>query len=217
MIIDIKRWVLVGLIIVIIYLVLNQQGITELLAHDGTLLRQQLLNLGWLGPLAVIILMAVAVVISPLPSAPIALGSGAIYGHLWGTLYVVLGALSGAVIAFSISRYIRPKKLALWLENRFSPKKYGSQHSLMLMVCASRLLPFVSFDIVSYAAGLTPLRMWRFTLATMVGIVPASFLLAHMGSELSSFDPVRIGLALMVLVLLGIVPLVYRVKRTSRG
>jgi uncharacterized membrane protein YdjX (TVP38/TMEM64 family) len=46
----------------------------------------------------------------------------------------------------------------------------------------SRLLPFVSFDAVSYAAGLSRLRFWRFALATLAGIVPASFLLAHFGS-----------------------------------
>ena len=42
--------------------------------------------------------------------------------------------------------------------------------------------PFVSFDAVSYAAGLSSLRVWRFALGTLAGIVPASFLLAHFGS-----------------------------------
>lgn len=211
----IKRWCLVGLVTIFIYLILQQYDVVELLMQDGTLLRERLLNLGWIGPLAVIVLMIVAVVLSPLPSAPIALGAGAVYGHLWGTIYVVFGALLGALIAFSISRYLRPRKMALWLENTLSLRKYGSQHSLMLMVCASRLLPFLSFDLVSYAAGLTPITLLRFALATLVGIVPASFLLAHMGSELSSFNPVRIGLALIVLVLLGAVPLVVRSLRKA--
>ena len=214
---EIKRWCVTALVIAVIYLVIRQYGIGELLANDGVLLRERLLSFGWVGPLVVIILMVVAVVMSPLPSAPIALGSGAIYGHLWGSLYVVFGALLGALVAFSISRYLRPKRLALWVERVFSLKKYGSQHSLMLVVCTSRLLPFVSFDLVSYAAGLTHLSMWRFTIATLVGIVPASFLLAHMGSELSSFDPVRIGLVLVVLVLLGAAPLVYRVMRKDES
>ena len=49
------------------------------------------------GPLAIIGLMTFAVVFSPLPSAPIALAAGAIYGHLWGTLYVIAGAELGAL------------------------------------------------------------------------------------------------------------------------
>jgi uncharacterized membrane protein YdjX (TVP38/TMEM64 family) len=42
-------------------------------------------------------------------------------------------------------------------------------------------MPFMSFDMISYAAGLSRLHAWRFALATMAGIIPASFLLAHVG------------------------------------
>ena len=58
----------------------------------------------------------------------------------------------------------------------------------MATVFATRLMPFLSFDVISYAAGLTPLATWRFAVATVAGIVPASFLLAHFGGELASTD-----------------------------
>ncbi len=53
----------------------------------------------------------------------------------------------------------------------------------MWMVFVSRLMPFVSFDLISYAAGLSVLKPWRFALATLAGIIPASFLLAHFGVQ----------------------------------
>lgn len=211
------RLVLVGVIIVLVYIWSEKQGITQLIAGEEDLLRGWLLDQSWLGPFAVILLMMVAVVLSPLPSAPVALVAGAVYGHAWGTLYVELGAILGALIAFGISRYLRPESLSRWLETKLSFKRYNSQNTLMLAVCASRLLPFLSFDLVSYAAGLTPLGLWRFTIATMVGVLPASFLLAHMGSEISSFDPRRISVALLVLVLLGVVPLLIQGLRNRRG
>lgn len=40
----------------------------------------------------------------------------------------------------------------------------GSQNKLTAIVLVARLLPFVSFDLVSYAAGLTALNAWRFAL-----------------------------------------------------
>ena len=66
----------------------------------------------------------------------------------------------------------------------------------------SRLLPFVSFDAMSYAAGLSRLHFWRFTLATMAGILPASFVLAHFGSAamdgtFGSAEWIALGLGLM--------------------
>ncbi len=52
----------------------------------------------------------------------------------------------------------------------------------MATVFVSRLLPFVSFDVISYAAGLSKITFWRFGLATFAGIVPASFVLTHLGA-----------------------------------
>jgi uncharacterized membrane protein YdjX (TVP38/TMEM64 family) len=159
------------------------------------------------GPLAVVALILVAVVITPIPSAPIALTSGALYGHTWGALYVAIGAELGAVIAFVIARWVGAATVKRWLGERLDVGLLGSQNTLMFLVFASRLLPFVSFDIVSYAAGLTVLHVWRFALATFAGIVPASFLLAHFGREMGSGNAERIGWAALLLGALVALPL----------
>ncbi len=44
-------------------------------------------------------------------------------------------------------------------------------------------MPVVSFDIISYAAGLTRMGFWRFMLATMVGMAPATFLYSYLGEQ----------------------------------
>ncbi len=167
--------------------------------HSEADLRRYAQSLGALGPVLIIALMTLAIVMSPLPSAPVALASGALYGHSWGTLYVLLGAELGAVIAFSLARVLGYDVLQRWFGGRLAVSWVGSQTSLMLLVFVSRLLPFLSFDIISYLAGLTALTFWRFALATLAGIAPASFLLAHFGSELATFEAQRIALALLLL------------------
>ncbi len=72
----------------------------------------------------------------------------------------------------------------------------------MRLVFALRLIPFVSFDIISYAAGLTPLRFWRFALATLAGVTPIAFLLSHFGEAFVGQELDRIVLALLALGLL---------------
>jgi len=69
----------------------------------------------------------------------------------------------------------------------------------MGLVFVSRLMPFLSFDVISYAAGLTSLMFWRFVVATLFGIAPASFFLAHVGSEMASTELNRIAIALLLL------------------
>ena len=151
-----------------------------------------IMDAGWWGPMAVVGLMTVAVVVSPLPSAPIAVASGAAYGHIWGTIYVIAGSEVGALIAFTLARFLGRDVLRNWLGEKLEAGLLGSQNALTFTVLVSRLLPFISFDIISYAAGLSAIHTWRFALATLAGIIPASFLLAHIGDEAANGD---IGLA----------------------
>lgn len=128
-------------------------------------------RLGAWGPAGIVALMVLAILVSPVPSAPIALAAGALYGHTWGTLYVLVGAELGALAAFGIARFAGYEALRGWLGERVSAGWLGSQNALTGVVFFSRLLPFVSFDVVSYAAGLTALSAWRFALATLAGII----------------------------------------------
>lgn len=154
---------------------------------------------GIFGPLIVIGLMIFAVVASPIPSAPIAMAAGAAYGDIYGTAYIVIGAEIGALIAFGLGRWLGRDILLKWFGARIDIGLLGSQNALTAVVLFSRLMPFVSFDLVSYAAGLSALQTWRFALATLTGIIPASFLLAHFGGKVASAD-----MGGMVWVVLGL-------------
>ena len=143
---------------------------------------------GLLGSVLVVALMAVAIVASPIPSAPIALAAGAAYGHTFGTILVVLGAELGAIIAFLLARGLGRPFVERHVGQKLSTGFLGSQNMLTFLVFGSRLLPFLSFDMISYAAGLSKLHFWRFSVATLAGIIPASFLLAHLGSEAMNGD-----------------------------
>lgn len=166
---------------------------------------------GWIeqagvwGPLLIIALMTLAIVASPIPSAPIAMVAGATYGHVWGAIYVAIGAELGAVIAFLIARYAGRNAIQRVLGDKADYGLLGSQNALTLTVFASRLLPFVSFDAISYAAGLSKLHLWRFLLATFAGILPASFVLAHVGADAmkgnyGSMEWIVLGLGLITAI-----------------
>ena len=198
------------------YRLLHETGAMATI-RDGHALRQFIMELGLAGPLAVVGLMTLAILVSPIPSAPIALAAGAAYGHTWGTAYIVLGAELGALAAFGLARLLGRDTLQRWLGSRLPKTRLGSQGTLMVIVFASRLLPFISFDVVSYAAGLTPLSFWRFALATLAGILPASFLLAHFGGEMATGELDKIMFAVLALGLLTLVPLAVQYLRDRKG
>lgn len=59
--------------------------------------------------------------------------------------------------------------------------KYGKYAILI-----ARLLPFISFDAISYAAGLTEMSFWAFFWATGIGQLPATIVYSILGQNIGN-------------------------------
>lgn len=173
-------------------------------------------SLGIFGPLGVIGLMILAVVMSPIPSAPIAMAAGAAFGHFAGAVYIIIGAELGALTAFVLARTLGRDVLRNWFGDGVDRGLLGSQNALMFAVFASRLMPFVSFDLMSYAAGLSALKFWRFAVATFAGIIPASLFLTHFGGVLAEGDGKSAVWASLALGAVTGLPLLYLAWKSRR-
>ncbi|MEH6562819.1 MAG: TVP38/TMEM64 family protein [Marinobacter sp.] len=188
--------------LVAIYWIMLETGVLATVTNKIAL-REWIDQLGYWGPVGIIGLMIMAIVLSPIPSAPVAMVAGAVYGSFWGTVFVVVGAEAGALIAFTIARSLGYDVIHRW--SRVRPvlnwlSKDRSQSTLMLIIFASRLVPFISFDAVSYAAGLTPLAFWRFVVATLAGVIPAAYLITAFGGLLMATES---GLVTIILILVS--------------
>lgn len=131
-------------------------------------------------------LMVLSSVLAPIPAFLITLSNSVIFGWWKGALLSWSSAMLGAALCFWIARWLgrnAAEKLAgqtvlRGVEQYF--EKYGSK---TILIC--RLLPFVSFDAVSYFAGLTPMKFWPFFLATGLGQMPATIVYSYVGGQLS--------------------------------
>lgn len=190
---------------------------------DQQALRELVEGLGVLGPMAIVLLLAMAIVISPVPSAPIGIVAGAAYGPVWGTALTMAGSFLGAVTAFLIARFLAYDAVRRWELVRRPLNWLESGHSqnwLMAAIFLTRLAPFLSFDAISYAAGLTHLTFWRFSLATLLGVAPISFLLAYGGETIFAAGDDNPVLALLVFGGITGIPILIRViwvKVRGRG
>ena len=90
--------------------------------------------------------------------------------------------MAGAVLCFYLAKFFgRPVVAKLvsqsaldWADRFF--ERYGS-HAVFI----ARIVPIISFDLVSYAAGLTSIRFWHFFIATGLGQLPATLLYSYLG------------------------------------
>lgn len=149
--------------------------------------RDYLLGYGAWAPLVSAALMVFQSVAAPLPAFVVTFTNGLLFGWAWGTLLSWTSAMLGAALCFWIARALgRPAverlvggSKALEVSDLFFAR-YGTRAILI-----SRLLPFVSFDVISYGAGLTPVSFRHFLVATGLGQLPATVIYSYLGQNLS--------------------------------
>jgi len=197
----IGKWILVLLAIAGLYGLAQVTSLQDLLQPET--LTAVLRDLGMAGPFALMGLMTLAVVVSPIPSLPIDLAAGAAYGPFWGAIYVLIGAELGAIISFLIGRALGRDVVSRWLNRDIAFCEECSDHHLMGVMVVARLVPIFSFDIVSYGAGLTKMSLKAFAIATFVGMAPPTFALTYLGSAVTTVQwPLILAGGLLVMVFL---------------
>lgn len=159
-----------------------------------------------LAPLALIGAMTLAVVVSPIPSAPLDAAAGVAFGPWLGTLYASAGALLGSLIAFRIARALGRELVERLLRGHISFCQTCSDHLLFRVVLVARLLPFLSFDVISYGAGLTKMSARRFAVATWLGMLPLTFAYVSLGAIFALDGTVLIVLGLATVAVFLLLP-----------
>ncbi len=154
---------------------------------DVGALKAFILSFGPWAPAMSFLLMILQTLIAPLPAFALAIANAMAFGLVYGCALSCASALVVAFIAFYLSRWFGRSFLERWLSVRplstFDAmiEKYG-----VLGVLIARLFPVISFDLVSFAAGLTAMRVGPFGLATFVGMLPAAIAFSLLGDSLAS-------------------------------
>lgn len=162
------------------------------------------------------LLMIFQSIAAPLPAFFITLTNANLFGWWQGAILSWSSAMAGAVLCFYIARILGRDIVvkittakALNQIDRFF-EKYGRKSILV-----ARLLPFISFDVVSYAAGLTSMKFWEFFIATGIGQLPATIVYSYVGGMLTG-GAKMLFTGLLCLFALAILVTVLRSLWTSR-
>jgi uncharacterized membrane protein YdjX (TVP38/TMEM64 family) len=149
------------------------------------------------------------------------LAGGFLFGSALGTVYVNLGATSGATLAFLAGRYL----LRDWVESKFggrlAPLQQGFANNAFSYLMTLRLIPLFPFFVVNMACGLTRVSLATYVTATAIGIIPGSFVFAYAGRQLGTINSLKeiaspnVLMAFTLLGLLALVPIVYQ-KYTAK-
>ena len=165
-------------------------------------IREWVDGLGVWGPILLIVVLATAMVIAPIPNPPFMIAAGIVWGTFLGVVYAVIGQLLGSAIIFFISRRAG---------RRFIPRLVGKDAAERIDKMAKemgpqlvfwwRVMP-VSFDFAAYAAGLTTMKFTTFIVLVFFGsIIPTTVVVGFGDSFDSSWTARLISIGLILLAI----------------
>lgn len=183
--------------------------VTVLLAKlDIKGLRNYIDSFGMWGPLISTFLMVFQSILAPLPAFVLTFANAYLYGWYFGAALSWASAMLGALLCFYIARGIgRPFAEKIITKNALGKMdgffdEYGDYTIVIL-----RLLPFVSFDEVSYGAGFTDMKVGRFLIATGIGQLPATIVYSFVGGSLNG-NKMLMFIGLISFIILVVVSMV---------
>lgn len=183
------------------------------------LLENVLTKLGIFAPILYIFLYILATILL-LPSTPLNLSGGLIFGFWGGLIWTSIAAIMAAVVSFAYARYLGrnwvKKRFGIHLQKLDKEIKNGG----MGYIFAIRLLPLIPYGIVNFGAGLTSIKERDYFFGTIFGTIPGILPFVMMGAGFSSLGKgdmltITFSLALIGLLIGGATWYKKRIDRDS--
>ncbi len=118
-----------------------------------------------------------------IPGSVLTIGGGVIFGIFWGSIYVLLASILGAIIAFLIGRYISRDWISQQL--RKHPKFDAIDQAVVKegfkIVFLTRLCPLFPFNLLNYAFGVMQVSLKDYIFGSL-GMIPGTFMYVYLGS-----------------------------------
>lgn len=169
-------------------------------------------------PLVYVVFVVVEVVVAPIPGLMLYAPGGIVFGPVLGGTLSLIGNIIGAGIACAVTRSLGTN----WLTRFFEPDKLERAQNEIetrgaLLIFLLRLNPLTSSDLVSYAAGLTRIPIWKVMIVTGCGMAPLCFAQAWLAEGLITAFPALIYPLLIAcgIYVICVVIVVRKVLRTA--
>lgn len=184
-------------------------------------LRQLVQEYSALAPIIYMLIYTIAPALF-LPGLPITIAGGILFGPFWGVVYTIIGATTGACVAFLVSRYIARDWIASKLRSpRWQRLDRRVERNGWKVVAFTRLIPLFPFNLLNYAFGLTKIKFAHYAATTFICMLPACVAFIVFSSSLpdilkGNMSPAFIA-GLFLIVLVCLIPFFYRRYKSKKG
>jgi uncharacterized membrane protein YdjX (TVP38/TMEM64 family) len=142
------------------------------------------------------------------PGPLLAATSGLLFGTALGTPVSITAATLGAIVAFSIARFVAHDAVDALAGRRLRTLQAWIEQRGFWAVLYARIAPGIPYSLLNYVAGLTRLRLAAFAGATAIGVAPRAFAYTALGGSLDDIDSPEAIIALATLAAMALFGLV---------
>jgi len=152
----------------------------------------------------VFVLVSAALTVVLFPGPVLAAASGLLFGTALGTAVSITSATLGAVLAFTVSRWLAHDAVLALAGPRLLALRALVGRRGFLTVLYARIIPGLPYTLVNYAAGLAPIALRAFAAATLIGVAPRTFAYVALGGSLGNLGSPEAIAAVIVLVVMAL-------------
>ncbi|QEC47135.1 TVP38/TMEM64 family protein [Baekduia soli] len=171
---------------------------------------------GIAGPL-VFVAVSSALTVCLFPGPLLAGASGLLFGTALGTPVSIASATLGATLAFGLARGLAHDAVTQLQGRRVAALRAFVGRRGFLSVLYARIAPGVPYNLVNYAAGLSPVALRAFVAATALGCAPRAFAYTALGGSLDDLGSPEALIAVGVLAAMAVGGLLLARRDLRRG
>lgn len=203
------KWVALGVVLVSFIALGFHFDLHEYVKPE--VIKDFVVSFGILAPVIYVLLYAIANFI-PYLAPVMSITGGLAFGTVKGTLLTVFAATVTSAFPFLTARKLGRE----WVNEKMQGTKYEKytqkvDDNNFLFVLYMRLVPVLPYELQHYVAGLTKISLWKFLLATLLGIAPGTFALTFLGDSIMDVTSPKFFIAVGVFIIAIALPIAYTI------
>ena len=137
------------------------------------------------------------------------------FGPVLGFVFSIIGILGAALATYFAGRAMRPEAVRNMVGDKLNDMTEVLRRRGLLACFAMRVVPAAPFVVEGIAAGAVRIKLWHYSLGTVLGMTPGTLTTSVFGDQIQTAlqDPERINYWLIAGVLVFFAVLILIVRR----
>lgn len=188
--------------------------IKNLSTHEGQMaFKEKVNNSGIFGLILLFVIQVAQIFLFILPGEPIEILAGMCYGGFWGTIFIMMSSAIISILIFLLVRKLGKQFIYDFCDEEKvkkieNNKLFQNPKKIEMIIFILFLIPGTPKDLLTYVAGLFPIKMWKFIIISTIARIPSIVTSTIAGANIATGDWKK-GIILYAVIVLIVLILVY--------